>query len=81
MLTALRKSVLVNYSKIFDNDSKTAVRTKNGEIVLLNHDQVIYEKIKELVLRPSYSYSESMTKIVAHTITKEPKLMKHNLNI
>lgn len=38
MMTALRKSVLVNYSKIFNNDEKTAVRTKNGQVILLNHE-------------------------------------------
>lgn len=32
------------------------------------------------MLRLSYEYSESMTKIVATTITKNPGLMKNNLN-
>lgn len=47
---------------------------------MLNHDQMIYEKIKELVLRLSYQYSESMTRTVAENITKRPDKMKYNLN-
>ena len=65
MLADLRRSVLVNYSKIFDNNSKTSIRTKSGEVIMIDQDKIIYNKIRELVVGLSYTYSEKMTKVVA----------------
>ena len=47
---------------------------------MIDQDKIIYNKIRELVVGLSYTYSEKMTKVVAQTLTQEPDVMKQNLN-
>lgn len=76
----LRKSVLANYSKIFDDQKNHTVKRTSSGFVSMSNDTELYEKVKKSVLVLSSKYSEIMTKCVAQNLSKDSHYVKRSLN-
>lgn len=76
----LRKSVLANYSKIFDDQKNHIVKRTSSGFVSMSQDTELYERVKKSVLVLSSKYSETMTKCVAENLAKDSHQVKRALN-
>lgn len=76
----LRKSVLANYSKIFDDQKNHIVKRTSTGFISMSQDTELYERVKKSVLVLSSKYSEVMTKCIAQNLAKDSHQIKKALN-